>query len=181
MKFSSLQKALDSSVAVAADKCISGATAPNYKMVGQLESCFARELKVTGSGSEISRNKCSSASQLLLNQKQHEIRQRELDEEEDISLIRKVASAALRQQQKKENHNSSGIREAGAKTSCKLSCILETMHSGDKNGGNREQSQQKWGKILSSTASSHKKIKKAVKPVVAKKKKFNSKYINKVT
>jgi phage/plasmid primase-like uncharacterized protein len=55
------------------------------------------------------------------------------------------------------------------------------MHSGDKNGGNREQSQQKWGKILSSTASSHKKIKKAVKPVVAKKKKFNSKYINKVT
>jgi hypothetical protein len=179
MKFSSLQKALDSSVIVAADTCISAVTAPNYKMVGRLESSFARELNVTGCNSDTSRNKCSSASQLLLNQKQKEIRQRELEEEEDISLIRKVASVALRQQQKKENHNSSGTAEDCAKTSCKLSCILETMHRSDKNGGNREQSQQKRGTILSSTLSSHNKSKKTVKSV-AKKKKFNSKHINKV-
>lgn len=173
MTFSSLQRALDSSaVVVAANSCISEAVgAPNYKIVGQLESCFAKDLNVTASASsDISRNKCSSASQALLNRKQYEARQKEIEEQEDISLIRKAASAALRQQQKKkENH---------ANSSHKLSCILETMHSGDINGGNREQSQQKRDTTLSLTPSSYSRMKTSGKSV-PKKKKFNCKHYKK--
>jgi hypothetical protein len=172
MTFSSLQRALDSSaVVIAADSCISEAVGtPNYKIVGRLESCFAKDLNVTASRSDTSRNKCSSASQALLNRKQYEARQKEIEEEEDISLIRKAASAALRQQQKKiENHNNS------ANTSHQLSCILETMHSGDINGGNREQSQQKQDTAVSLTPSSYSRTKTSGKSV-PKKKKFNCKH-----